>query len=1148
VIVGAVLLMIGVGTAALVVVVWRMQAPRTNYPVRVRVEEDEEERREQLRKAFKDRKPLDAAEIAQQVQPILDKLGAALRDQDADRITAEFDLDRLLDEFVAAGGTLLVRTTKERRDFRRGMREGLGKNFAEKGVVFHWNATEIRNIKKLNNEEAVVIARHAHPNSATLKLRWWLTRRNGEWKIYDLEDLDTGSRVSSDMASVLGHGVGRAVEIGRAVKTISEAIQAVALDDVDGANQKLDQVQQVQLPPRFESLRQLATGMVLLRREKYAESLRALEDAHRLQPDFPLVDMLSGLALNRLGKPDQALKHLHAYRDLLGEDADVCREIGEALRAQSRFPEAAKEYRHALDFNPKEAEAFLGLLRSLGGNDNKDDVGPRFAKLDSLRENFDVCAEDCESREFPELLEPLVQTMRRLDPDYPPVDYYQALVQARTGHPDEAARSLKSALAKQTDRQQRQVYEQQFLKAMGSGGHYTQAYAAATDAREAFRVLAAEAVKRYQGAELKQLVADHAEKHPADPLLALYQAEILVRDAQYGKADKAFTEALARHPDEEVLRSFRASRVLARYHEGQAMAAYRDIGPREETFSQLASLLLLDGENAQLQTLLDTHAKEFPDSIEAACFGYRLLIRQNNVAEGIALFKSALTKAKTQEKRSEVVSQFLSEMQAANKPLEGYQAAPDAAAAFQQLAESLLESDRWDDLRGLLEAHCRGHADDPWLAYYQAEVHRHDEAWDKMAAVLGEALKGEPKDADDSIRPNYVFALYKMGRWERAYAEIEPRDETFTQLANLMIQDKKRVELEALIGLHRPHAGDDPDLLYYDARSKVLANKWAEAVPLFRQAYQKQENPLLRDQYQSSFLQDMAAAERWLEGYRAAVDKDAALTTLASQLLMAKKDKELAALLEEQHQEGGGEPWYSFYLGELSLLRGEAKKAVPYFTAAVGKGTSANQWQLRDGLLRACVRAGEVVAAYEEGKGSEATFTSLASLCSRNKDAEQLRALLDAHRRNKPDDPSLISWELELRWLQQDYEGALRLLTEHREDVFTQPRFRWKADEYRVRCLVKQKQGREAVRAAEEIVKKRHSDRLLLVLAHAATADVPQTIAAMGQLGNESYFVRRCYQDADLGPLLRSEGFQAFRARYPEPKEDSSANGKKEAP
>src|SRR5581483_9835401 len=132
---------------------------------------------------------------------------------------------------------------------------------------------------------------------------------------------------------------------------------------------------------------------------------------------------------------------------------------------------------------------------------------------------------------------------------------------------------------------------------------------------------------------------------------------------------------------------------------------------------------------------------------------------------------------------------------------------------------------------------------------------------------------------------------------------------------------------------------------------------------------------------------------------------------------------------------------------------------------------------------------------------------------------------------------------LELRWLKQDYEGALRLLTERREDVFSQPPYRWKAKEYQVRCLVKLKRYDEAIRAADEIVKKRLGDRLLLVLAHAARGDVPQTITAMGNQGKDTFFVQHCYQDDDLGPILKSKQFQAFRAKFPEPPKEKTPDG-----
>lgn len=1133
-VVGAVMLVLGLGLAGLVAIVWNMHPGKAT--IAARVEEDEAERRELLRDAFKDGKPLAEDEIAQQVRTLFDDLAAALRAEDADRITALFDVDRMLEECRAAGATVSLRSAKDRRDFARGMRLGIGKSLVQRASIFQWNASEIRKIKKLNNTEVVLIVRHTHPKGGFLKMRWWLTRRQGNWKVYDFEDLDMASRVSTEIAALLGHNLGRTMELGRAVRALGEAIQLVVQEDLDGAEKKLAEVPPGQLPPRFEALRRLAHGMVLLHRGKYEESLKALDEAQRLQADMPVVDLFRGIALNRLGKEEQALKHLQAYRDLLGEDPNVCREIGEALREQSRFAEAAVQYRKALDFDPKESDAFLGLLRSLEVNANKDDLGPRFAKLDNLRENFVTCAEDCESREFPQLLDPLVQTMRKLDPNYPPVDYYQALVQARTGHPAEAVRSFQSALRKQPDKPQRQEYETHFLSVMAAGGHISKAYAAATDARQAFRLLAAEAVKHYRIEELKLLAAAHAGKHADDPLLPLYQAEIHVREGQYEKADRAFTEALARHPDPEVLITFRASRVRARYHVGQAMSAYRDIGPREQTFEQLAALFFQDEKDADLLKLLDAHAKQVPDSLEGVRFRYRLLIRQNKTAEGVALFQSALSKAKTEQKRSVLVSEFLWDMLAVEKLLEGYRAAPNAEEAFRQLADRLLEDDNWDELRQLLAAHRVAHAGDPWLAYYQGEVHIHEEAWDKAAKVLGEAVKRPPKDMRDRIQHNYVYALYKLGRWQQAYAEIQPHDQTFTQLANLMAADKKGAELQALLRAHRPHAGDNPALPYYEARANVLLKKWAEAVPLFQQAYRKQAIEYLRSSYQSSFLADMEDAGQWLEGYRAAVDKGQALNTLAGRLLSQKKEKELAALLEEYHKSGGGEPWYSFYLGELHLLRGQARQAIPYFVAALAKGGAMEQWRLRAGLNRARVQAGEAAIAYEEAaKANEGAFASLAFLCSQKKDLKQLQELIDAHRKVKPSDPALISWELEVLWLKQDYEGALGLLTKHGEDVFAQPQFRWKADNCRVRCLVKLQRGEEAVRVAEDIVKKHSGDQLLLVLAYAARGDVPRTIAAMGKLGKAKYFVQRCYEDADLGPLLQREQFQAYRTQFPKP-------------
>jgi hypothetical protein len=279
----------------------------------------------------------------------------------------------------------------------------------------------------------------------------------------------------------------------------------------------------------------------------------------------------------------------------------------------------------------------------------------------------------------------------------------------------------------------------------------------------------------------------------------------------------------------------------------------------------------------------------------------------------------------------------------------------------------------------------------------------------------------------------------------------------------------------------------------------------------------------------------MEARGLMLDGYRAAPDKSAAFEALAQRLLTAKKEAALADLFKEHEQKPEGQAVCEFYRGEWELLRGAPEKAEPHFVAAFRKVSPQDEQRFRNGLFRARVKTGKAVATYEQVEPRRRTFDELASLCAGEKDAGQLQALLDAHRKADPDDASLPGWEVELKWLRRDFEGALRLLAEHRDGVLDEPRFRWKADSYRVRCLVRLKRPADAVAEAKALARDGSRDPLLLALAHAAAGNVNETIAVLERQKAPPHLVRNCYQDEDLGPILRGEPFRAFRQRFPEP-------------
>jgi predicted Zn-dependent protease len=535
------------------------------------------------------------------------------------------------------------------------------------------------------------------------------------------------------MASVLERGLGGVAEIARACPIFNELVQAVAAQDADAAEKKLKQLAGMKLPRLMDAVRLMLTGTVQIQRGDCQAALGSFDQAQRLHPDMPCVELLRGVALNHLGRWDEALKRLEAYRGLLGDEALVCREMGDALCGLRRFAEACASYRKALDDEPRDAEAFVGLLRAVGLGDQRDDLGPRFLKLDNAVANFPHFAEECVARQDADALERLAEAVRASDPRSAAANYYSALGRVWLRQFDDAVKLFRAVIARETDADKRTTYVQGFLHAMARAGQGLAAYNAAPDATAAFRQLAAELKAAHHADELRRLVAAHRKQHANDPLLPFYEGLLHARVGNFALAEKSFAAGMTHPPDATTLATFRAERVLARFHTGQGLAAYNEIEPQHDTFVQLAGLCLGEDNHTLLAALLDAHAQKRPDNVEVLRFRYRLAIRQGRTADAVPHFKAALAKQKSEEDGGETLSDFLTEMREAGKMLEGYEAAPDGRAAFESLAADLLEDSHWGELARLLDAHRRRCPDDPRLPYYAAQLHTHDKVWDRAA-------------------------------------------------------------------------------------------------------------------------------------------------------------------------------------------------------------------------------------------------------------------------------------------------------------------------------------------------------------------------------------------------------------------------------
>src|SRR5262249_56832619 len=126
-----------------------------------------------------------------------------------------------------------------RAGFKRGATQGLGRALTGNPFL-RWTQTTIRRVRwSADRTEAVVVAVHREESEDVpldLKMRWWFVSAPGGWKIYDLEELDTGFRFSHTVAQILTPEV--VADPGRfrdSTQALREAIVAVEDGDAGAA-------------------------------------------------------------------------------------------------------------------------------------------------------------------------------------------------------------------------------------------------------------------------------------------------------------------------------------------------------------------------------------------------------------------------------------------------------------------------------------------------------------------------------------------------------------------------------------------------------------------------------------------------------------------------------------------------------------------------------------------------------------------------------------------------------------------------------------------------------------------------------------------------------------------------------------------------
>ena len=201
----------------------------------------------------------------------------------------------------------------------------------------------------------------------------------------------------------------------------------------------------------------------------------------------------------------------------------------------------------------------------------------------------------------------------------------------------------------------------------------------------------------------------------------------------------------------------------------------------------------------------------------------------------------------------------------------------------------------------------------------------------------------------------------------------------------------------------------------------------------------------------------------------------------------------------------------------------------------------------------AMYKAGRGLEAYESIAPTAATLRQLVHLAWRDKDADVLAGLAEAHGRACPADAGLPILRARAAFLRHRYADVVRLLRggDWKAMLDAAPAA-WEVEDLMIRSLLRLGRFDDALSCAESSTR-RDGDPWFEAVVHAATGNVERAIRSMQACAARGNSPGELYADPDAGANLkevsnpatsglepRADAFAPFRRLFPEPQAASA--------
>ncbi|HVX15660.1 MAG TPA: hypothetical protein VHC22_31025 [Pirellulales bacterium] len=919
-----------------------------------------------------------------------------------------FDIDRLFQEVGAASSNQqLFRAPGTAKGFRKGFTE----RFADRGLLRNCVSSEVKRVNfQGGRDEAILFSQHRTAEGHGVKIRWWAARSQGKWKIYDFEDLEMGVRSSTNAAALMDAAgkQGFSPKQSEAVNAVGAATTFLVQREYDRAEQQILPTLDVPLPKALAAWRFAQLAIVQTSRNNWEQVIGFVDRAAAVNPDMPMLPMLRAQALNGLGRFDEAAVEARKYITELGGDDHGSFLLGTALTGMGKKDEAADAFREGLGDYADSVENLVGLAGVLSADD-MEEVAERFEEFERPAARFQEVAGQLVAEENSAALAAVVARNRLLAPRDPHNDFYQGEMHWMLRQYDEAAEAFRKALPKMPP-DERIGCQRALRNSLLSADKPIEAYEAMPDGNDTFLAICNHLVKNRDADGLDRLTKMHAERHPDDYWLPYFRGEVQMMREEYEQAAATFRPMLTAQLPDGARASYHDEYLAAEINAGHPLQGYQDVPDAEDAFLKTANRLLADRNPDDLEKLVALHAERQPDDLFLTYFGGEVPYLRGQPAEAAERFKPLLDKELPDGLREPCFKEYLRCMVDVGKSVDGYRAVPDAAFAFEFVADLLLE--HWasaDALEALIAAHTERMPEDPWLSYYRGRLLMLRYRYGEAAELLAPLIKQTPDERlQVELSEACRAALVYDGKPQEAYAISVDRAVGFERTAAYLADRRDAEKLAALLTTREADQPEDPALAYYQARMAGLSYDYRAVAGLLTPVVARIADGEQRDRVVNLLLNALYELGDTQAACQA-VKPEEAFNSLASELANDGDADALEKLLAAYEPHAADDPRLSYFRGKIAQLRGQSDEATTAF-AAWFKTTDENDVNSLQSYLKAMAAARRPLEAYNAAPDASVAFKSLASELIRCGDIDLLEALIDTHAQEHAEDPWLGYW------------------------------------------------------------------------------------------------------------------------------------------